>query len=202
MDRIQLSNAIFRVHLPQSTWSVAPPSTSHPLQPVSVSLALHTDLSPAGLSDALNKTISYSQLFKAAKAVAEPDQALAGGQARTFHGGLRELAAEMADHIWIDVPPKSSLEVHIEQPRSLLQAESLYVTSTKSSAGPAKEVVGVKGYRIQSVIGVWEHERHESQPMSLNVAAVLKPEAAWVVSAMLSTIDKVCDSLLPVLVSC
>lgn len=195
-DRITLPNALFQALLPQNTWTVSPPpdKTHFSLAPLCVSLSFSTSLATAGSSDDVQHTLSYSQLYKNAQSVVCDGQQ---SDVKQFPGGIRQVAREIAEKTWEDCPAASkkdkctALQVTVEQPKSLLQARTLFVQHTRRSA-TTEETVGIKGYRIQTVIGVWKHERHQPQPMELDVYATLQPEATWKADAMLSVIDKVC----------
>lgn len=187
-DRIILPKARFEVNLPQITWTHK--NQAFGLSPVEVNLELETDLSAAGKSDKIGETLSYSDLYKAAKDVACNNKTVSSSSGeRTFKGGIQQLASEIAQSI--QLPRSSSIKVHVSRPNSLLTAAGIFVTHQRDQSGNVNEEVGINRFRIQSMIGLWEYERHQPQPMELDVRCILKPGASWAIDAMLAVVEQV-----------
>ena len=83
-------------------------------QPYVVDLEVELDLRPAGRSDNLEDTVSYTQLYRLAKAVME-------GQPKN----LLEAAAEGIAQQALDQFPVSAVRVHVRKPRPPIRGSSI-----------------------------------------------------------------------------
>lgn len=108
-DRIHLSGMVF-----QGRHGVTPEERSRP-QPIEVDVGLAVDLSAAGRSDELARSVDYSVVHEAVRRVVE---------ARRFRL-LESIAETIAEEVLADHPSVEEVEVHVRKPQVKLgQIES------------------------------------------------------------------------------
>jgi FolB domain-containing protein len=187
-DRILLPNLPLKACLPDYAWSET--KSDLKLQPVTVSLSVHADLSKAGRTDDLDASVSYSDLSKIAqKHVTEGS---------SFPGGIRQVAAQLLqaveDHSFPTFQHAFASSVQVQQTKALFQADSVSVETSQPARRPAErtEVLSIHHFRVESLIGVNDFERKSRQPLLLDLDLELAPTAKWQPEQVASLIVDVC----------
>ncbi|KAJ3339685.1 trifunctional dihydropteroate synthetase [Gonapodya sp. JEL0774] len=118
LDRIMVDRLSVRSIIGLDSWERRRP------QPVTISVAIHTNIRDAGNMDSLARSISYAHVAKAVTELSETSQ----------YATVEELAARIAELCIADYQaPKISVKV--EKPKALLHASkvSMQITRTRAS---------------------------------------------------------------------
>jgi FolB domain-containing protein len=175
-DQITVSELSLQPRLAGWAWA---PDTPRIL-PVKLTLAYMTDVSRAGASDDLTNSISYSE-------VSDKIVQLAGS--KTWRD-LWELAQKVADLTleFEGTTGDEEVTVRLEHPSALLGAESagLEITRAKARRTDRDDDIFIRGFKVDTVIGVNPAERTRKQPVILNLEGRLPPgteRGPWVEDA-------------------
>jgi FolB domain-containing protein len=174
-DSIKLSALPLKACLPDYVWSQNKKELK--LQPLSVSLEVHANLSKAGKSDDLDASISYSDLTKLAQKLVQED--------RKFEGGIRQVASELLQAVETHASPVFSRTfastITVEQQKTLFQADHVAVCIAQPAQQPRQrtETFSIRNFRVDSLIGVNDYERKARQPLFIDFEAELVPSADW-----------------------
>jgi dihydroneopterin aldolase / 2-amino-4-hydroxy-6-hydroxymethyldihydropteridine diphosphokinase / dihydropteroate synthase len=181
-DKILIKNLVVRNTVGVDSWERCK------TQPVVINVCLYTDITPAGDSDHVTKSIHYGHVTKAVTKVAE----------ETTFRSFEELAHAIVK-VGIIKFGAVKATVKVEQPRALLHAASAGVEVTRTSADLADlaatlekqeksggasvsletvgdvsgfgydDVVFVKDLKLSTIIGVNPWEREEKQVVVINL---------------------------------
>jgi FolB domain-containing protein len=162
-DQITVSELSLQPRLAGWAWEPDVPR----ILPVKLTLTYETDVSRAGASDDLTHSISYS-------GVSEKIVQMAGS--KTW-GDLWELAQKVAG-LALESEGTSGAEevtVRLEHPRAVLGAESagLEIVRAREKDIARDDIIFVRGFRADTVIGVNPAERTREQPIILNLTGRL-----------------------------
>lgn len=164
-DHIKVHGLAFNATLAESPWSAAKPN--HKVnQPVSITLDIFHDISGAGLSDDLSKSVDYSAVSDVVRNACE--RSTDAKAPLTAFGLAESIISSCLSFIEISI---DSLAIEVELPKALLRSRSASVKISRLRSGVKSDTdtFFINDLRLYTIIGIRPREREDKQPVIVNL---------------------------------